>query len=155
MTNLTENPQDLAPRARRVPYPDFGDVDRLWEMLTSPLPAFRYFGRSPMPATDAFEKDGRRHVHAKLPAMTANDIEVEPTEDSLAMSAQTGDEREVSERNLYRTERPYARFRRQLILPGTDTEHVGARLRDGVLEIEIPLRAAGAGKKKTEIQAGA
>jgi HSP20 family protein len=164
MTNQPEPPgnepqaqKSLAPR-RALGFPDlFDEMDRLWESF---MPArWRGFGIPGrdrlMPALDVFEKEGKLHVHAELPGLTAKDVEIEIADDALTISGEKKDEREVREGNYYRTERSYGSFRRQVALPaGADTDNVEANFKDGLLKIEIPVKAATTTAKKIEVKGG-
>jgi HSP20 family protein len=131
-------------------------MDRLWEaVMTNRWRPFQFFGQAkPLPAMDVFEKDGAFHVRAELPGMTDKEVEVTATADTLTITGEKKEEREVKEENYYRTERSYGKFSRQIALPaGADTGQATARFKDGVLEIDIPIKAVESGKK-IEIGAG-
>jgi HSP20 family protein len=164
MTNQPETPakEAEAPKSvtttqpRRLGFPDlFDEMDRFWETFMLAPWRSRTFGRQKMmPALDVFEKEGKLHINAELPGMTDKDIEIEVTHDALTISGEKHDEREVKEDNYYRSERSYGSFRRQVALPaGTDTDHVEATFKDGVLKIAIPVMAA-ASAKKIEVKTG-
>jgi HSP20 family protein len=106
-----------------------------------------------MPALDVFEKDGKLQINAELPGMQEKDIEIEVTDDTLTISGEKRDEREVKEDNYYRSERSYGSFRRQVGLPaGADTDKVDATFKDGVLKIAIPVTATAPSAKKIEVK---
>ena len=155
--NEGQPPRSVARRPRAFGFPDlFGEMDRLWEtILPSPWRAFGLQGRQQLiPAIDVFEQEGKLHVHAELPGLKLADITVELGDDVLTISGEKKDEREVKEDNYHRTERSYGKFRRQVGLPaGADVDHVEAKFKDGVLEIEIPVKGTVAATKKVEIKA--
>jgi HSP20 family protein len=102
---------------------------------------------------DVFEKDGHLHIRAELPGVAEKDVAIEVTGDAIAISGEKKDEREVKEGNYYRSERTYGSFRREVGLPaGADTEHAEATFKDGVLEIDLPIRVAKETTKKIEIK---
>jgi HSP20 family protein len=130
-------------------------MDRLWESF-APL-GWRPFAASGrgqlMPTLDVFEKEGILHVQAELPGLTPQDVQIEVAGDALTISGEKKDEREVKEENYYRSERRYGSFRRQVALPpGADTDQVQATFKDGVLRLEIPVKAAPVASKKIEIK---
>jgi HSP20 family protein len=87
--------------------------------------------------------------------LTAQDVQIEATADSLTISGEKKDEREVKEENYYRSERRYGSFRRQVALPpGADADQIQATFKDGVLRVEVPVKAAAASAKKIEIKQG-
>jgi HSP20 family protein len=118
-----------------------GELDRLWEAVAgSPWTPFRISSQQWMPATDVYEKDGQLHIRVELPGLTEKDVEISATADSLTISGEKGEGKEVKEENCYRSERSYGRFTRRIPLPpGAQADQASARLKDGVLEIDIPL----------------
>jgi HSP20 family protein len=131
-------------------------MDRLWEALvTAPWRPFPSFRRTQtLPAMDVFEKEGQLHVRAELPGIDQKDVEVEISGDTLTISGEKKEQREVKEENYYRSERSYGKFSRQVALPaGADTTKAAARFKDGILEIDIPVKQA-ADKQKIQIQPG-
>jgi HSP20 family protein len=141
-------------RPRRLGFPDlFEEMDRFWDSFGPPW-RFHAAGRNPvMPALDVFEKDGKLQINAELPGMQEKDIEIEVTGDTLTISGEKRDEREVKEDNYYRSERSYGSFRRQVALPaGADTDKVDATFKDGVLKVVIPVTAAAPSAKKIEVK---
>jgi HSP20 family protein len=131
---------------------DFRDFDRFWESF----PAFPRFRRlieeHAWPAVDVFERNGSLVVKADVPGLEAKDIEVNLTESGITISGERKEEKEVKEKDFYRSERSYGRFTRQLPLPaGVDRDKAQATFKDGVLEITFPLKEE-AKQKKIEIK---
>jgi HSP20 family protein len=139
---------------RRSILSDIDDVrDQLQSMMTSrwPFPlmprALRWFEHE-MPAVDVFERDGNVIVKAEMPGIEPDSIDVTITDGELRVSGERKEEKEVKEENYYRSERSYGHIYRTLTLPeGCDSEHVGATLKEGVLEVVIPKKEAAVGKK--------
>jgi HSP20 family protein len=164
MTNQTQVPAKEAEtpkavtttRPRRLAFPDWlEEMDRFWDSFM-PMPwRLHTAGRQRlMPALDVFEKDGKLHINAELPGIQQKDIEIEVAEDTLTISGEKRDEREVKEDNYYRSERSYGSFRRQVGLPaGADTDNVTATFKDGVLKVEVPVKATEPAKRKIEVKA--
>jgi len=152
--------QEKAPevaRTRSVSLPDLREeMDRLWAtVMSSPWRPFRSLDTQKLlPSIDVFEKDGQLHVKVELPGMTASDVEITATEDSLKISGEKKTEREVKEENYHLSERSYGSFSRQVsIPPEADIENAGAKFTDGVLEITLPLKKTPpTAAKKIEIQ---
>lgn len=94
------------------------------------------------PAVEMFERDGQLVVRAELPGLSADDVRIEVTEDSLVIEGERRSEMEVEEEGgVYRSERTYGRFSRVISLPeGVDPDGAQARFENGILEISIPLR---------------
>jgi HSP20 family protein len=129
------------------------EMDRLWEGFPR-FPGLRPLNAEPAwPAVDVFEKNGSLVVKADVPGMTAKDIEVTLTERGITISGQRSEEKEVKEKDYYRSERCYGSFMRQVALPvGADRENAQANFKDGVLEISFPLKEE-AKQKKIEVKA--
>ncbi|HLF77540.1 MAG TPA: Hsp20/alpha crystallin family protein [Dehalococcoidia bacterium] len=135
-----------------------GEVDRLWDtLLSTPWRPFQVFVRpQAMAPMDVFEKEGHLFIRAELPGMTEKDVNVEVTGDAITISGEKKDEREVKEDNYYRSERTFGSFKRQVSLPsGADADHINAKFKDGVLEIDVPIDGTKAAGKKIEVRAGA
>jgi HSP20 family protein len=128
-------------------------MDRLWEGFPA-FPRFRRLAEEPAwPAVDVFDRNGSLVVKADVPGMTAKDLEVNVTEDGITISGERTEEKEVKEKDFYRSERSYGRFMRQVALPaGADRDKAQATFKDGVLEISFPLKEE-AKQKKIEIKA--
>ncbi len=134
------------------------EMNRLWDTMWGPRfwRPMRVFGREEwIPAVDVLQKDNRVLVKAELPGLSEKDIEITVTEDALTLSGEKSEEKEVKEEDYYRCERSFGRFVRQIALPpGVDPNKAQASFKEGVLEIEIPLREAPV-RKKIEIKAKA
>jgi HSP20 family protein len=148
--------KEVAAKSRVLGLPDLRDeMDRLWEAVMTPgLRPFRsrLLKEQPVPAIDVFEKDGKLHVRAELPGVKQEDIDISVTADALTISGEKSAESEVEGENYYRSERTYGKFARSIALPaGADVEHASAEFKDGVLQIEVPVKEAPA-QKKIEIK---
>jgi HSP20 family protein len=132
------------------------ELDSMWESIGLP----RFWGLAGravtehwMPAIDVFERDGKVVVKAELPGLTEKDIEIKANAQTLTISGEKKEEKEVKEENYYRCERSYGRFSRQVSLPpGADASRAQASFKNGVLEVEIPVEE-GAREKKIEVKA--
>jgi HSP20 family protein len=92
-----------------------------------------------VPAVDIFETNEAIVIKAELPGITAKDISVEVKDNTLTLKGEKKFEKEVKEENYHRVERSYGSFQRAFTLPGTiQQEKVKAKLRDGILEINLP-----------------
>ena len=92
------------------------------------------------PAIDVFERGDQIVVRADVPGFNKEDIKLECTEEGLIVEGERKDEREEKDGGFYRRERTYGTFRRLIPLPtGVDYDKVRAEMKDGVLEVCIPL----------------
>jgi HSP20 family protein len=134
-------------------YEPFGDVfdDLLKGFFVRPM---AYEGQQAVPGRiriDVTEKDGAYVVHAEIPGVKKEDIQVNIEGDQVSISAEIRAEKDVkeNERVLHR-ERYYGKVARAFSL-GTDIDQAaaGAKYADGVLELTLPKKANAAGRQLT------
>ena len=100
---------------------------------------------------DVIENDKAYTVHAELPGVKKEDIQISIDGDQVSISAQVKRENEVKDgERLLRSERYTGKFYRAFAL-GTaiDEDAVNARYVDGLLELTLPKKAAAAAKRIT------
>ena len=91
------------------------------------------------PAVDIRETDSAYVIHADIPGVKPDDIEVKVDKGVLTISGKRESLREEKDKTWHRVERNYGKFMRSFSLPETINEDaVDARYNDGVLEVEIP-----------------
>jgi HSP20 family protein len=134
-------------------YDPFGDVfdDFLRGFFVRPM---AYEGQPAAPGRikiDVTEKNGAYLVHAEIPGVKREDIQVSIEGDQVSISAEARAEKEVKEdeRVLHR-ERYYGKVARAFRL-GTDIDQsaANAKYADGVLELTLPKKADAAGRQLT------
>ena len=134
-------------------YEPFGDVfdDLLKGFFVRPV---AYEGRPVAAAQikiDVSEKGNAYVVHAEIPGVKKEDIQVNIEGDQVSISAETRTEKEVKEdeRVLHR-ERYYGKVARVFRL-GADIDQSAANAKfvDGVLELTLPKKAEAAGRQLT------
>jgi HSP20 family protein len=94
------------------------------------------------PRIDVQQRDNALVVRADLPGVRKEDVQIDVTDDGLTISGRRQEERqEGSDDQGYRVvERSCGSFYRTIPLPpGANTENLTATMRDGVLEVTIPL----------------
>ena len=100
---------------------------------------------------DVSEKDNSYVVHAEIPGVKKEDIQVNIDGDQVSISAEVRGEKEVkeNERVLHR-ERYVGKVARAFSL-GADIDQsaANAKFADGVLELTLPKKANGAGRQLT------
>jgi len=97
-----------------------------------------------------WEDDDRFHVEAELPGIAEADVEVTVHNGMLFIR---GVRKAAEGRTYLYNGRTYGRFERVVTLPGpVDTDHVEARLADGLLTITLP-KSPDARPKKITLQA--
>ena len=94
-----------------------------------------------LPNVDIYETKDAVCVRAELPGVDKDAVHVEVKEGVLTLRGERKFEREVKEENYHRIERAYGTFHRSFTLPSSvDAEKVSARMKDGVLEVDLPKR---------------
>ncbi len=126
----------LVPALRGVFRADpFDLLDRVFE--DEFLPGIS--GRAP--AIDVREKDGRYLIEAELPGIAEKDLRVELKDGLLTLSAKSETEEKEESTKWLRRERRSFSFKRSFELPeDADGEKIEARLKDGLLRIELPKK---------------
>ena len=90
---------------------------------------------------EIFEREGHLVVRADLPGLTEDDVHVEVTDEALTIEGERRSEHEERQGGVFRSERRYGAFRRQIPLPeGVNADQVTASFKDGVLESRCPSR---------------
>ncbi len=97
-----------------------------------------------LPVVDISEEKGGFKIHAELPGISENDIQVSVTDNVLAIKGTKNQETESDTKNYHRVERRYGSFQRSFTLPrSADATDIKADFKDGILELTIPkLEAA-------------
>lgn len=92
-----------------------------------------------VPAVDIAEEKSRFVVHADVPGVRPEDIDVTMDAGVLTVSGVRNPGSRDDDVELRRTERASGRFLRRFTLPeSTDADKITARCRDGILEVSIP-----------------
>ena len=124
-------------------FDDFG-VGRSW---TSPRLARRSFGTTSsepgqpfwMPDVEVFHRHNELVIRADLPGLSRDDVKVDVTEERVTIQGERKQEHEEEREGIYRSERSYGSFYREVALPpGTISDQAKATFRDGVLEVVMP-----------------
>lgn len=95
-----------------------------------------------VPAVDIREEQDRYVIHADVPGVKPEDIEVNMENGVLSIKGQRHSETTDEREGYKRVERVRGSFFRRFSMPDTaDAEAISAKSRDGVLEIVIPKQA--------------
>jgi HSP20 family protein len=90
------------------------------------------------PVVDAYEDENNIVLRAELPGMKREDIDIEVTQDSLAIRGERKFDQD-EKINYVRVERPYGPFARTFAINvPINTADVKATYRDGILEVTVP-----------------
>jgi len=78
-------------------------------------------------------------VRADLPGLKKDDVKVDITDQGITIHGEGRQEQQSEQGGIYRTERSYGSFYRQIPLPeGAMTDQAKAAFKNGVLEITVP-----------------
>ncbi len=88
---------------------------------------------------DLWETKDAYHLRADLPGVTADQLDINATSDSLSLSGETKTQSEVTEDGWLRQERRVGKFQRAFTLPmAIDPTKVEATFQNGVLHLVLP-----------------
>lgn len=106
------------------------------------------------PAVDVKESDTAITVHAELPGLRKEDVDISVDNGIITISGQRQQEQKQENDRWHRVERQYGQFKRSFRLPeGTKEEEITASVQDGLLRVNIPKHdAAMKRSRKVSIQ---
>ena len=91
------------------------------------------------PAVDIYDKGAEVVIHAEVPGMKKEDIDVHVENNVLTIRGKKERKEEVKEDGYFRTERSYGTFSRSFSLPTTvDVSKIVAEYKDGILTLSLP-----------------
>jgi HSP20 family protein len=105
------------------------------------------------PKIDVRRQGNALLITAELPGVARDAIQIEASEEGIAISGERQETREEGDREqgYQLSERSYGSFFRNIPLPdGANVEQARASMRDGVLEIAVPLKP-GQGRRQIAI----
>lgn len=102
------------------------------------------------PAVDIKEENDRFCIHADLPGVKPEDLEVTMEQGVLTIKGERKSETKSEKEGYKRVERVWGSFYRRFTMPDTaDADKISAKMKDGELEIVIPKKPAVLPKKIT------
>lgn len=134
------------------------EMDRMFEGFGVPAwgrftPSFRLETFSPQ--IDIFERNNKLVLRADLPGMTKDDVKVEITDDAVIIDGERKYEHEENEKGMYRSERSWGHFHREIPLPeGVKSENATANFKNGVLEITVDAPQTTKKSRQIDIKGG-
>jgi HSP20 family protein len=92
-----------------------------------------------VPKVDVVQRGNELVVRADLPGVSADDVTVEVSDDTITISGERQEEHADENNGVYRYERTYGAFFREIPLPeGALVDQAKATFKDGVLELTVP-----------------
>lgn len=140
-------------------WPGLDDLDRMGKQMA------RLFGdiaggivgrekSGVFPLTNVTEGKDNFYVRAELPGVTAEDLNITITGDSLAIEGERKIPAEKEGAKYHRREREAGRFSRMITLPSqVDTDKIEAKCADGILTVVLP-KAESAKPRQISIKTG-
>jgi len=94
------------------------------------------------PVVDVRETDKDIIVHAELPGLKKDDININIEDNVLTLSGERSHTEKTENERYHRIERSYGKFQRSFALPeNTDPSTIQANFENGVLELTVPKSA--------------
>lgn len=107
------------------------------------------------PAIEVAQRDGVLQVHAELPGLKPEEVKIEVTDDALVIQGERKYEHEENKGGVYRSERRYGQFYREIPLPeGANVEQAKAQFNNGVLEVTLPVPEQKSNRRTIPIESG-
>lgn len=143
MRNMTEDMDEIFERF--VGRPMYGSKPR---QAAGAAPSMTW-----SPSLEIARRENQLVVRAELPGVKQGDVRVEIRNDRLMIE---GDRREEQQREgpgYWHTEHSYGHFYRAIALPeGINSDQASASMRDGVLEVTVPVQQAKQQGRQLEIR---
>jgi len=115
------------------------EIDRLFDAPLEELARGSQLLSGWTPPLDLHEDKENIVVHAELPGMKKEEIDVSLHEGSLSISGERKAEKEFEDAEVYRSERFVGRFQRTIALPEpVAADRIKAQYKDGILTITLP-----------------
>ena len=109
-----------------------------------------------VPAVEVSQTDSQYMVRAELPGLKPEEVQIEVTEEGLALSGERTFKRDLEKGGLHRTEIRYGRFYRVIPLPdGANVDQAKAKFENGILEVTIPLAEQASKRRRIQVESGA
>jgi HSP20 family protein len=113
--------------------------NRLSRLMESPREEQNDFLGAWSPVVDIFDKGGEVVIHAELPGIKKEDIDVRVENNVLTLRGKKERKEEVKEEGYFRAERVYGSFSRSFSLPtSVEVSKIAAEYKDGVLTLHLP-----------------
>jgi HSP20 family protein len=123
------------------------EMDELFSSLLHGRPLARSGGQSRLqnlwaPAVELSEEGNQLRISLDLPGVPRENVKIDVRDGMLTIQGERREERSegAEQQGFRRSERRYGSFYRAISLPdGADTDNAQAQLKDGVLEVRVPV----------------
>ncbi len=135
------------------------EIDRMFnDVMRDFLSTRRAGGRTQQlwaPRLEAYAKEGDLVLHADLPGVSLEDVDITLDGNVLTISGERKVATEDEGVSYYLNELPYGVFRRSVAVPeGVDADSIKAHFENGVLEVVLPGATTQIEPKKIAIEGG-
>jgi len=105
------------------------------------------------PDVNVSETDNEIRVSAELPGVTANDVQIDLSGETLVIRGEKQLERKNEKEHFHFVERSFGSFRRVVQLPSpVDADRVQAKFENGVLSVILPRSAHQDRSRRIQVQ---
>ncbi|MBD2773359.1 Hsp20/alpha crystallin family protein [Iningainema tapete] len=127
--------------SRHNPWQEFNtlqrQINRLFEDNISPTSIESSVAR--VPAAEIKETENAIHLKIELPGMEAKDLDIQVTENAVAISGERKSENKTEENGVFKSEFHYGKFQRVIPLPTRiQNTNVAAEYKNGILNLTLP-----------------
>ena len=123
----------------------FGEFDALRKEMDKLFDQFRLDWKGEgdgfgfVPSAEMSETEAEIHLKLEVPGMEADDLDIEVTDDAIAIKGERKSEVKSEEEGRFRSEFHYGKFERLIPMPTRIVkDQVAAEYKDGVLCLTIP-----------------
>jgi HSP20 family protein len=114
-------------------------MNRLFDTLNTTNGESKNSPYSFVPAAELQETPEAIHLSLEAPGMSAKDIDIQVTADTVSISGERKEETVTEEKGMTRSEFRYGRFQRLIPLPARiQNTNVQADYQDGILKLVLP-----------------
>jgi HSP20 family protein len=118
----------------------FGELAELRSRFDRMFDQFDGRERVWTPPIDVVRDNGNLVIHAELPGIRPEEVNIEVEDDILTVSGEHEERKDKEDEHFVRRERHYGAFSRSVALPpGVEAKEITAKTQNGVVEVTIPL----------------
>lgn len=135
----------------RSPFEELAQMRRQWDRLfEDTMSPYQRAQAGVFPLINLTEDRNHYYVRAELPGVKADELDIQATGNSIAISGERKIAAEEEDARYHRREREAGKFSRMIGLPGDiDPEKVDAKLENGILTVAVSKAEAAKPKQIT------